>query len=307
MDRLDAMSAFVAVADLNGFAAAARKIGVSPSAMTRLIAQLEHHLGVPLFQRTTRSVALTDAGTRYLERARRILSEIDEAEGAAQAERATPTGRLVVSAPVSFGRLHIGPLMADYLKRYPQVSGELTLSDRFVNLIEDGVDLALRIGRLADTSLVARRVGSTRRVVVAAPSYLARRSKPREPADLRHHDLIRFSGSGGAIDWGFLRDGVEVRVTQPSRFVSNSADSAIWYAAQGGGLAMVLAYQAAEAIARGELKIVLADYERPPLPIQFVYPASRLLSSKVRTFIDLAVETRRWNFDQSSTRPRRRA
>ena len=297
MNRLDAMSAFVAVADLNGFAAAARRIGTSPSAVTRLIAQLEDHLEVALLRRTTRSVTLTDAGLRYLERARRILSEIEEAEGAAQAERATPTGRLVISAPVTFGRIHIGPLMADYLTRYPQVSGELTLSDRFVNLVEDGVDAALRIGQLADTSLIARRVGTTRRVLVGAPAYFARRGKPQQPSDLKDHDLIRFSGFGGAVDWRFVRDGVETRVTAPSRFVTNSADSAIWYATQGGGLAMVLAYQAMNAVTRGELEVVLAEYERPPLPIQFVYPASRLLSSKVRAFVDLAVETRRWNFD----------
>jgi DNA-binding transcriptional LysR family regulator len=296
MDRLDAMSAFVAVADLNGFAAAARRLAVSPSAVTRLVAQLEEHLGVALLRRTTRSVTLTDAGARYLERAKRILAEIEDAEGAAQAERATPSGRLIVSAPVTFGRIHIGPLMADYLKRYPQVAGELTLSDRFVNLVDDGIDVALRIGALSDTSLIARRAGSTRRVAVASPAYLEARGTPQQPADLQGHELIRFAGFGGAVDWRFARDGAEQRVTLPSRYVTNSADSAIWYASQGGGLALVLAYQAADAIARGELKIVLEAYQRPALPIQFVYPASRLLSSKVRAFIDLALETRRWEF-----------
>src|SRR5438552_3398908 len=153
MDRLDAMAAFAAVADRSSFAAAARHLRLSPPAVTRLIAALEEHLGVALLRRTTRKVTLTDAGARYLERVRNILSEVREAESAAEAEQATPSGRLVVSAPLAFGRIHIGPLMADYLKRHSQVSGELMLSDRFVNLVEDGIDVALRIGELADTSL----------------------------------------------------------------------------------------------------------------------------------------------------------
>jgi DNA-binding transcriptional LysR family regulator len=296
MDRLGAMTAFAAVADRNSFAAAARHLRLSPPAVTRLIAGLEDHLGVALLRRTTRSVTLTDAGARYLERVRRILSEIEEAESAAEAEQATPSGRLVVSAPLSFGRLHISPLMADYLQRYPEVSGELMLSDRFVNLVEDGIDVALRIGQLADTSLIARRVGVTRRVVVASPAYLAKSGTPQTPADLAGHDIIRFAGFAGAVDWGFARDGVEERLTMPARYVTNSADSALWYAIQGGGLAVVLTYRAVEAIAAGELKVVLQEFERPALPIQFVYPSSRLLSSKVRALIDLAVETRRWEF-----------
>jgi DNA-binding transcriptional LysR family regulator len=296
MDRLDAMAAFAAVADRNGFAAAARHLGLSPPAVTRLIAALEERLGVALLRRTTRSVTLTDAGTRYLDRVRRILAETEEAESAAQAEQATPSGRLVVSAPLTFGRIHIGPLMADYLKRYPQVSGELMLSDRFVNLVDDGIDVALRIGELADSSLIARRAGLTRRVVVASPRYLAERGTPETPNDLDGHDIIRFAGAGGAVDWRFVRDGTEQRVMLPSRYLTNSADSAIWYAAQGGGLAMVLAYQAADAVAAGTLAIVLQPFERPALPVQFVYPTSRLLSSKVRAFIDLALETRRWEF-----------
>src|ERR1700692_3257101 len=165
MDRIDAMQAFVAVADLRGFAPAARKLGVSPSGVTRLVAALEDHLGARLLQRTTRQVALTGVGARYLERIRRILSDVEEAEGSAQDERRRPSGRLVVSAPIGFGRLHVSPVMSAYLKRYPEVSGELRLSDRVINLVEDGVDLAVRIGHLADSSLVARQLGGMRRVL----------------------------------------------------------------------------------------------------------------------------------------------
>ena len=181
MDRIDAMQAFVAVADLHGFAPAARKLGLSASGVTRLIAALEDRLGARLLQRTTRSVTLTDIGTRYLERARRILADVEEAEGSAEGERTRPSGRLVVSAPVGFGRLHVSSVMSAYLKRYPEVFGELRLADRIVNLVEDGVDLAVRIGHLADSTLVARHVGEMRRIVVASSSYLVAHGEPGTP------------------------------------------------------------------------------------------------------------------------------
>jgi DNA-binding transcriptional LysR family regulator len=296
MDRLEAMSAFVAVVEQNGFAPAARRLAISPSAVTRLVAALEEQLGITLLRRTTRSMTLTDAGARYLERARRILSEVEEAERSAQAERNVPSGRLLVTAPATFGRIHVGPLMAAYLKRHTEVSGELQLSDRIVNLVEEGIDLALRIGHLDDSTLIARRIGATRRVVVASPAYLAKHGAPQSPADLRAHDTITFGGLGDSVAWRFVIGGVEQRVTVASRYTTNSADSAVWYAAEGGGLAMVLAYQAADAINDKRLQIVLEEFERPALPIQFVYPASRLLSAKVRTFVDLALATCRWEF-----------
>jgi DNA-binding transcriptional LysR family regulator len=295
MDRLEAMSAFVTVVDQNGFAPAARRLGISASAVTRLVASLEEHLGITLLRRTTRSMTLTDAGTRYLERARRILAEVQEAESSAQAERHVPSGRLLVTAPATFGRIHVGPLMAAYLKRHTEVSGELMLSDRIVNLVEEGIDLAVRIGDLDDSSLIARRAGATRRVLVGSPAYLARRGVPRSPAELRGHDTITFGG-GDSVAWRFIVDGEERRVMVASRYTTNSADSAVWHAAEGGGLAMVLAYQAADALKENRLRIVLEEFERPALPIQFVYPASRLLSAKVRTFVDLALATCRWEF-----------
>jgi DNA-binding transcriptional LysR family regulator len=292
MDRIDAMSAFVAVADLEGFAPAARKLGLSPSNVTRLIAALEDRLGARLLQRTTRSVTLTDIGTRYLERARRILADVEEAESSAQAERTQPSGRLVVSAPIGFGRLHVSTVMSAYLQRYPDVSGELRLSDRMINLVEDGVDLAVRIGHLADSSLVARSVGDMRRIVVASPDYLKRHGEPRKPAAVASHDTIQF----GTSDWDFVEDGGEVRVPSTPRFLTNSADAAILHAEQGGGLTRVMAYQAADAIETGRLRIVLEKFEQAPLPIYIVYPTSRLLSAKVRTFVDLVVEMSDWKF-----------
>jgi len=296
MDRIDAMQAFVAVADLQGFAPAARKLGMSPSGVTRLIAALEDRLGARLLQRTTRQVALTDIGARYLERVRRILADVEEAEGSAQAERTRPSGRLVVSAPIGFGRLHVSPVMSAYLKRFPEVFGELRLSDRMINLVEDGVDLAVRIGHLPDSSLVARHVGEMRRIVVASSGYLKRHGEPRTPQAIASHETIQFGAMTASPDWSFVENGREVRVACTPRFTTNSADAAIQYAEQDGGLTRVLAYQAAEAIRDGRLRIVLQKFEQPPLPIHIVYPTSRLLSAKVRTFVDLVTEISDWHF-----------
>jgi DNA-binding transcriptional LysR family regulator len=296
MDRLDAMQAFVAVADLQGFAPAARKLGLSPSAVTRLIAALEERLGARLLQRTTRQVALTDVGARYLERVRRILGDVEEAEAAAEGERSRPSGRLAVSAPVGFGRLHVSPVMSAYLKRYPEVSAELLLSDQMINLVEDGVDLAVRIGHLADSTLVARHVGEMRRIVVASSGYLKARGEPTTPAAIAAHDTIQFGAITAAPDWRFVEDGREIRVAHAPRFATNSADAAIQYAEQAGGLTRVMFYQAASALEAGRLKIVLAKFEQPALPIHLVYPTSRLLSAKVRAFIDLVIETSDWRF-----------
>jgi len=286
------MQAFVAVADLEGFAPAARKLGLSPSGVTRLVSALEERLGARLLQRTTRSVALTDAGARYLERARRILADIEEAEAAAEGERLLPRGRLVVSAPVGFGRLHVSPVVSEYLKRYPEVSAELRLSDLNINLVDEGVDLAVRIGHLPDSSLVARHVGQMRRIVVASPGYLDKLGEPQTPEAITTHQTILFLSG-----WRFVEDGREIRITATPRLITNSADAAVRYAAEGGGLTQVLAYQAADQIGAGRLKVVLKKFEQPPLPIHVVYPTSRLLSAKVRTFIDLVIETSHWHFD----------
>jgi DNA-binding transcriptional LysR family regulator len=296
MDRIDDMQAFVTVADLQGFAPAARKLGMSPSGVTRLIAALEERLGARLLQRTTRQVTLTDAGARYLERARRILGDVEEAESAAEGERTRPGGRLVVSAPNGFGRLHVSPVISAYLKRYPEVSADLRLSDRMINLVEEGVDLAVRIGHLPDSTLVARHVGEMRRIVVASKEYLKRRGEPRTPEAIASHDTIHFGAMTAAPEWRFVEDGREVRVSSTPRFSSNSADAAIQYAEAGGGLTRVLAYQAADSLKAGRLKIVLAPFAPPALPIHIVYPTSRLLSAKVRTFIDLVTESTAWRF-----------
>ncbi len=296
MDRLEAMGVFVSVAELRGFAPAARRLSLSPSAVTRLVAGLEEHLGARLLQRTTRSVTLTDAGSRFLMRARRILADVAEAEGAAQAERTVPNGRFVLTAPGMFGRLHVAKAMCGYLARYPAVQGELLLGDRMSNLVDEGIDAAVRIGALDDSSLVARNVGATRRVLVASPAYLAKRKRPRSPEALASHDTILCTALTPTAEWRFFRGDEETRVAITPRFVTNSADAALGHAVLGGGITLVLAYQAAEAVKKGALKVLLPEHEPPPLPIHVVYPSSRLLSAKVRAFVDLVTATCDWRF-----------
>lgn len=296
MDRFDTITAFIAVADEGGFASAARALGLSPSAVTRLVAALEERLGIQLLQRTTRSVTLTDAGSRYLLRTRQILGDLAEADETASAEQATPAGRFAVSASAVFGRMHVGPLMCTYLNHHPAVIGELLLHDRWVNLVEEGVDLAVRIGQLTDSTLMVRRLGETRRVLVAAPDYLDRKGRPSQPQDLAAHRIIQFAILTGGNDWRFYRDGKTETVSLSPHYATNSADAAIWHAVRSGGIAMALAYQVIDLVKAGTLEVVLADFEPPPLPIQIVYPAARLLSAKVRSFIDLAAETCDWHF-----------
>jgi DNA-binding transcriptional LysR family regulator len=295
MDRLAAITAFVAVVDHHGFAPAARHLGLAPSAVTRQVAALEDRLGVRLLARTTRSVTLTDAGARFLDRGRHILAALQEAEDSAQSERAQPAGRLVVTAPLVFGRLHVAPLMARFLAAHPAVTGKLVFSDRWIGLVEEGVDLAIRIGHLPDSGLIARRLGETRQVMVASPDYLARAGTPARPADLAAHATIAFTILDGDEAWRLREQGVERRVPITPRLVTNCADAAIWAAEQGGGVTMVLGYQVAAALSAGRLRLVLEGFEPAALPIQAVHPGSRLLSAKVRGFI-AAAAAEAWDF-----------
>lgn len=296
MDRFDAMAAFIAVTDLNGFAPAARKLGLSTSAVTRHVAALEDRLGVRLLNRTTRAVSLTDAGLRYLERSRRILADLADADQMAGSERGEPLGRLVVSAPQVFGRLHVAPLVCAFMTRHPKITAELLLSDRMVNLVEDGVDLAVRIGNLTDSSDIVRKVGAVRRVLVASPRYLSSQGVPRSPDQLGDHRLIAFTAIARQDRWSFWEGDTPHEVQVRPQFVTNSADAAIWHASQGGGLTLALSYQVADHVRYGGLSVVMEDHEPPPYPVQIVYPSSRLLSLKVRAFLEQAVATQDWNF-----------
>lgn len=290
MDRLDTMRVFVAVADAAGFAAAARKLGVSAPAATRAVAALEQRLGTPLLHRTTRLVRLTDAGRRYLVDCRRILGEIEEAEASATGAHGAAAGPLGVTAPAMFGRLFVAPILLDYARLNREVSPRLFLADRLVDLIEEGYDVAVRIAHLQDSSLTATRVGQMRRVVCAAPQYLKSHGEPQSPDALAKLDAIAFAPIGPAREWSF-RSGARVQTIRPSvRFVANTAEIAVAAAVAGQGLTSVLHYQAAPELKAGKLRIVLADFELPPVPVQVVHREGRRANARVRGFVDLAVE-----------------
>ncbi len=289
MDRLESLRIFVAVAEQAGFAAAARRLGLSPPAVTRAVAALESRLGTRLLHRTTRIVRPTEAGQRFLVDARRILAELEEAEAAAAGAQSDPGGTLAVTAPVLFGRLHMAPLVFAFRRALPQVSVRLQLLDRVVDLIEEGQDVALRIAQLPDSSLSAVRVGALSQVVVAAPAYLARRGRPQVPEDLERHDAIVFAREGVPRDWAFGLGAGRRTVRPPAPLIVNTADVAVAAAVDGQGLTRVLSYQAAGALAEGRLEIVLADHQTPPVPVHLVHPEGRRASARLRAFLDFAV------------------
>lgn len=288
MDRFHAMKVFVAVADAGSFARAAQHLRLSPPAVTRTIAQLEDRIGAPLMTRTTRSLTLTEAGMRFLESSKRLLVDLEEAERSAGGEVAAPAGHLNVTASVTLGRTHVTEVVAQYLAATPRVSVSLLLHDRIVNIVEEGIDIAVRIGELADSSLVGRKVGTVRRQLVASPSYLDRRGWPDRPEDLKLHDIIAFTGLLPNREWRFTDKGRQASVALSPRFEVNDAVSALSCALEGYGVTIALSYMVADAIRAGRLEPVLDEITPPPAPVQLVYPKNRIVAAKVRSFLDFA-------------------
>lgn len=286
MDRTDAIAVFIAVADYGSFAAAARRLGRSPASVTRAVADLESRLGVRLLTRTTRAVSTTEAGQRFLGGAKRVLADLDEIERAAAGQGTAPRGELRLTAPILFGRLHVLPIVTEFLDRFPEVQAALALVDRPVDLVEEGLDVAVRIGALGESSAVATRVGALRRIVVASPDYLARRGTPQRPADLTDHAVVAFSGIAGVEHWVFREAAGDENVAIRPRLVVSTAEAAIDAARAGFGLTRVLSYQAAEDVARGSLRRVLPGYEGDEVPIHLVYPGGRHPPPKLRAFLD---------------------
>lgn len=286
MDRWQAMRIFVKVAETESFAGAARQLHLSAAGVTRAIAALEQAIGARLFVRTTRSVKLTEPGRRYRDDCKRILASIDEAEAAAAGFHAAPSGTLSVTAPVLFGRMFVLPILHDYLQRYPDVNGRVLFVDRPVNLVEEGIDVAIRIGRLQDSGFSAIQVGTVRRVVCGAPAYFEAHGVPRTPADLKHHRVAVSTGAWVSPEWRFAGD---QKVTIHSWLQSNTLDAAIDTAVAGLALTRPLHYQIEPALRDGRLQIVLEDYEDPPLPIHVLYTEGRQAPAKVRAFVDMAV------------------
>ncbi|CAN7723413.1 LysR family transcriptional regulator [Pseudoduganella sp. LjRoot289] len=287
MDRLHLMTVFVAVGEEESFAGGARRLGMSPPAVTRAIAALEERLGVRLLERTTRHVRVTEAGQRYLDDARRIIAEADEADEAAAGSNAAPRGHLSVTAPVLFGRHYVTPGIVDYLRRYPGMEVNAMFVDRVTNMMEEGIDVGVRIGELPDSSMRAVPVGHVRRVICAAPSYLAAYGAPQTPEQLAQHTIVQSAGSSTPPDWRFASAGRVQSLRFQPRLVVNSNDAAIEAVRQGFGVTRLLSYQAAPLLASGELQLVLEDYATPGIPVNIVHRDSRQGSVRIRSFVDL--------------------
>jgi len=290
MDQLHLMKVFVGVGEEESFAAASRRLDLSPAAVTRAIGALEEQLGVKLLTRTTRSVRLTEPGRRYLDDCRQILASIAEANDAVAGENAAPRGHLSVTAPVLFGKSFVMPCIVRYLREYPAVDVSAWLLDRTVNLVDEGMDVAVRIGHLPDSGMRAIRVGQVRRVLCASPDYLAQHGVPEHPADLLRHTVIAATGISPRVDWKFGAADDPTTVRMHPRLTVTSNDAAIIAALSGLGIARLLSYQIGDEVAAGTLRIVLERYEEEAWPVHILHRENRFGSAKVRAFIDMLAQ-----------------
>lgn len=291
MDRLAALEAFVKVAETQSFSEAARRLRSSKSAVSRHVAALEADLGARLFNRTTRSLTLTEAGRGYFARATRILADLEEADASVSQLQAAPRGHLRVNAPMSFGFLHLAPALGDFLARYPEVELDVTLTDRFVDLIDEGVDVAVRIGSLTDSSLVARRLAVVRRVLCASPDYLKARGVPQTPDDLKTHDCLSNTNINATREWRFIHlDGKPWPVEVKGRMSANNGDMLRVAALRGHGFVHLPTFIVGDDIKAGTLVSVLEPYIAQDLTLNAVYSTARHLSPKVRAFVDFLAE-----------------
>ena len=288
MDRLEAMSIVLAVADAGSLSAAARRLNTPPATASRKITELEEHLRAKLFDRSTRKLTLTDSGLSYVAALKRILADLSEADRAAAGEYTKPTGELIVTAPVGLGRLHLIPILAEFLRAYPDIDIRLVLVDRILSLPEDHFDVALRIGTLPDSRLIALRLATIRTVVCASPAYLEARGTPRTPDDLAAHDCIIYEGFSGPYVWKFVRDGAEVAITVQPRLVVSNLEATYDAARAGIGLSRAFSYHVGGAVEAGTLTTVLDEFELPTEPVSIVYAAGRFLPIKLRAFLDFA-------------------
>jgi len=293
MDKLEAMTTFVRIVECGSLTRAAEALATSLPTVVRTLAALEHNLGVRLLNRTTRRIHLTDEGALYLDQCRAILEAVRDAESSLAARQLEPQGRLAITAPILFGRRYVAPLVNAFLAWHPAVNAELSLLDRPVNVIDEGLDVGVRIGVLADSSLVAIPVGSLRRVVCASPQYLRKHGVPQTPEDLRRRPCVRFMGLTPASDWRFRIGRRNVAIGVATRLATNQVDAAIAACEAGLGPAMFLSYQVAAAVAQRKLRYLLSQFELPPVPVNVIYPHAKLRSANVRAFVDLAVSTLR--------------
>lgn len=295
MDKLEAMRVFVEVAECQSFVAASRKLDLSAPAVTRSIAQLEQALNVRLFNRTTRHVRLTDSGARFFEDAKRILEDVEQAVATVSGSYAEPKGVLTVTAPVLFGQKHVMPVVTEYLQKNPSVTVKALFHDRVSNILDEGLDVAVRIGDLKDSSIYAIQVGWVQRVVCASPDYLQRSGIPRHPADLKDHEIIQASTVEPTTTWRFESKSGKETIKISPRLHCNQNGAAISAARQGHGITRVMSYQVGEELKNGSLERVLSGYETKPLPVSIIHLEGRRANAKIRSFIDLAVARLRAN------------
>jgi DNA-binding transcriptional LysR family regulator len=286
MDRFNSIRIFVKVAEQESFAAVARELNMAPSAVTRAVSLLEDHLGTRLLVRTTRSVRLTDSGQRFLNDGKRLLTDLAEAEAGALGAHASPQGELRVTAPALFGRIFVTPILGDFLDLHSQVSAQTLFADRVVNLMDEDIDVAIRIGDLPDSSLTATRCGAVRPVVFAAPGYTQEFGEPKHPKDLIRHKVIQSLAVGTSQDWAFQTNERVFTVPIEPRLKCNTNDAVIELALRGWGISRLLSYQIAPYRSAGELETVLREYELPPVPIHVMHQEGRRVSAKVRAFVD---------------------
>jgi len=298
MDRLDAMSTFVAVVEAGSLSAAARRLNTPLATVSRKVSELESHLRTKLFNRSSRKLVLTDAGSSYVVACKRILADVTEAERAASGEYSAPTGELIVTATIGLGRIYLIPILADFLKAYPDIKVSLILTDRVLSLFEEQIDVALRLGALSDSSLIAIRVGAIRRMICASPAYLAARGTPRTPDDLAGHDCIIYAGLVSPDVWTFVRDKTNVAIPVHARLVVGSAEAASDAACAGIGITSAFSYHFQAALERGALTSLLDEFQPATLPVNLVYTASRFLPIKMRAFLDFAAPRLRQVFAQ---------
>jgi DNA-binding transcriptional LysR family regulator len=296
MDRFDAMATLIAAVDGGSLSAASRALGMPLATVSRKVSELEAHLRTQLVVRTSRNLSLTEAGRAYVAASRRILDEIDDAERAASGEYRAPRGHLIITAPIMFGRLHVEPVILDFLRAYPDITARLVLADHVVNLVEEHIDVAVRIGDLADSSIVATRLGAVTWVTCASPDYLETRGTPDTPEAIEEHDCVMFEGLYANNLWTFGRGQQALAIPIRPRFSVNTADAALAASIASAGITRLLSYQVASAVNAGALRLILRPFEPEPLPVHLVYGSQSLLPLKLRAFLDFAAPRLRTSF-----------
>ncbi len=303
MDRLDAMSVFMTIVESGSFSEASRRLGMPLATVSRKVADLEAHLKTQLLKRPARKLILTDAGRSYMAACKRIVEQVDEAERDASGEYRMPIGELAVTAPSPLGHMHLMPIALEFMAAHPEIHLRLILSDRVVNLLEENVDVAIRIGDLRDSSMVGTRIGSIRHVVCASPEYFATHGRPKKPQDLSKHDRITIDGYASPRGWKFAGPKGEIVVPVTSKLDVSSSEAAIIAAISGVGIARVMSYKMEEAKRAGQLEIVLDAFEPAPWPVNILYTARRLVPLKLRTFIDWTVPRLKARLEEQATEP----